>query len=383
MIALFVHELAASGVARNAVLLASHLKSAGHDVVLVTALPAAGPAGIEHVALLRSPLPWRLLEKLAAAVLMFAWLLRTRPALLLSMGNHGHATAILATACLPKRPLRVLRISNDLARTQARAGRANLAQRARNLGAALLVRNADAVVAVAPMLLDHTSFAKLRRSGRLRVIENGVDGERARALARKPPPHPWLGEPGKVILAVGRLSPQKNFFRLIDATAALQAAVPSRLIIVGSSRDTMRQRLLDHAVRRGIADRVALVGAVGDIFPWYAHADCFVLPSLWEGAANVLLEAMAVGVPVASSITAGNAAAVLDHGRCGLLFDPEDIRGMARAIGTQLDRATALPPGNRADDYDLSRTMAQWQSLLDELRHAAPPRLFQPRCAGS
>lgn len=210
-------------------------------------------------------------------------------------------------------------------RSRGHAHGAGLAQRARNFGAERLLRNAAALVAVCASLLAHPGFAAARAAGKLRVIENGVDGRAARSLARTAPPHPWLGATGKVILAVGRLSAQKNLFRLIDAVTALQASVPSRLIIVGSSRDSMRQRLLDHARDRGIAGRMALVGPVDNVFPWYAYADCLVLPWLWEGSANVLLEAMAVGVPVAASHTASNAAAVLDGGRDGLLFDPEDI----------------------------------------------------------
>ena len=72
-----------------------------------------------------------------------------------------------------------------------------------------------------------------------------------------------------------------------------------------------------------------------------AHADAFVLPSWWEGSPNVLLEAMAVDVPIVASRSAGNAVDLLDDGRCGLLVDPADAAAMAALA---LLSAPASPP---------------------------------------
>jgi glycosyltransferase involved in cell wall biosynthesis len=370
VIVLYVHVMAATGVARNASYLAAHLNRSGDEVILLTAVPTAivSEIGVRQVSLLPTTLRWRSLEKLVAAIALCAWLWRHRPALLLSMGNHGHVTAWLATTAHPPALIKVFRISNDLSRPQGGGRGSRLAQAGRDLGARLLARRADAIVAVAPFLLDHPAWRDARRSGRAFVIENGVDRRRSQMLAQQPPPHPWLVEPGRVVFAAGRLAPQKNLHRLIEAVAALQPDVPCRLLIAGTSRDDMRARLLDHAARLGVGDRVAVVSGVDGIFPWLAHADCFVLPSLWEGAPNVLLEALAIGLPIAASRTAGNAADVLGDDRFGILFDPGDVVGMTRAIGTQLDRATALLPGNRAADYDLALTLDRWRALLGELR---------------
>src|SRR3546814_6807722 len=82
---------------------------------------------------------------------------------------------------------------------------------------------------------------------------------------------------------------------------------PLRLIILGESRDDARRMLLARAEALGIAGAIDLPGRVDNVFPWLAQAKVFALPSLWEGAPNVLLEAMACGVPVVAAISAGNA----------------------------------------------------------------------------
>jgi hypothetical protein len=76
----------------------------------------------------------------------------------------------------------------------------------------------------------------------------------------------------------------------------------------------------------------------------------FVLPSLWEGASNALLEALACGVPVIAATSAGNAQEVLGYGRYGLLVDPLDVEGMAQAMLYQTV-ADACRPGSRAADF--------------------------------
>ena len=99
-------------------------------------------------------------------------------------------------------------------------------------------------------------------------------------------------------------------------------------------------------------------------FPLVAGALVYVLPSLWEGASNSLLEALACGVPVVASRTAGNAPDVLGEGAFGALADPTDAADLARAIATQLDPESRIAPRDRADAFALDSVAARLSAIV-------------------
>lgn len=364
MIALYVHALAATGVVRNVRILAADLHARGLAVELVTALPGGeGVAGVRHHALLDRAGPSRLAEKMRAIVALRRHLRATCPPVLISAGNHGHFTVWAGSrGAGPIR--RIYRISNDILRASPGAPSGGMKRWGRMAMARLIAADAAHIVLVSPTLAETPAFRAAAAQGRLRVIPNGIDAAAARARAAAPPPHPWMHGDAPVLLAIGRLAPQKNFGTLLDAFARLRADRPARLILLGESRDDARGRLMAQAQALGVADHLALPGIVADVFPWLAHADAFVLPSWWEGSANVLLEAMAVGTPCVASVSAGNAADLLDGGRCGLLIDPADPADLARALARQIDPARAIRPGNRIADYGLDAVSAAWAGLL-------------------
>lgn len=366
-IALYVHQLTHTGVARNAAALAARLAAAGHSVDLVTAIPGEpAPAGVHsHVVLPRAGRK-RFLEHVAAIAPLRRYLRTRRPALAISMGNHGHPVVWAASRGLAD-IARVYRISNDLRRTAAGAPRSNPLKRwLRPRFTRRLVEDASAIVVIHSALLDDPVLASALAAGKVRIISNGVDVDGARRLARAPSPHPWLDDDVPVVLAIGRLAPQKNFATLLKAVARLNQSQPVRLIILGESRDRSRDDLLAMARQLAIADRLLLAGGSGNVFAWLSRADVFAFPSWWEGFGLVLLEAMAVGTPIVASRTAGAARELLGDGR-GLLVDPGDADGLADAIAAQLDPATRVPPGDKVEAYDFTATAAAWQALIGEL----------------
>ncbi|WP_420146140.1 glycosyltransferase [Sphingobium sp.] len=373
-IALYVHALAATGVVRNIRLLADDFRARGHDVELLTALPGGdGVVGVPHHALLPGAGGSRLLQKWRAMPRLNAHLRRSRPDLLLSAGNHGHLTALIGSRTLPGLR-RIYRISNDLRRAAPGTPRNRMATVGRALMTRLLAADADHLVLVSPTLGNGIpAFASAT------VIENGIDIATVRARANAPSPHGWLDDGIPIVIAIGRLAPQKNFTTLLDAFALLRnAGTQARLIILGESRDQARCALQDRAAALGIADDLLLPGVVDNVFPWLIGASTFILPSWWEGSANVLLEAMALDIPVIASRSAGNAASVLADGRHGLLVDPADPAAMAQAMARQIDPDTALSPGDRIAAYGLDATLHRWAMLVDGIVprcRRAPDRL--------
>ncbi len=373
MICLYVHALAATGVVRNVRFIAADLAEQGYDVRLVTALPGGEDvADVPHHVLLPHPHKSRLWEKLRAAVALHRHLRAVRPGILISAGNHGHFTVWAGSRGLAG-VKRVYRISNDIMRAIPGAPSGGLKRWGRNRMARLIARDAAHLVLVSPTLADTPAFPQAAREGRLSIIANGIDAVAARRRAKGESPHPWLGGAAPVILAIGRLAPQKNFGTLLRAFALLRQERAARLIILGESRDSARDKLMAQARALGIADDVALPGTVANVFPWLAQCDAFVLPSWWEGSANVLLEAMAVDAPCVASESAGNAAQLLDGGHCGVLIDPADPSSMAAAMARQIDPATCIRPGDRIALFGLESVSQGWRQVVEHLGEMRPP----------
>jgi glycosyltransferase involved in cell wall biosynthesis len=123
-----------------------------------------------------------------------------------------------------------------------------------------------------------------------------------------------------VIGAVGRLSAEKGFDLLIRATdQLLQQNLDVELLIIGEGDDEIRLQALIKELGR--ADRCRLMGYQAELRPFYEAMDVFALSSLREGLPNVLLEAMAMEVPVVSTAVAG-IPRLIQHGHNGLLVPP-------------------------------------------------------------
>lgn len=145
----------------------------------------------------------------------------------------------------------------------------------------------------------------------------------------------WTAAPGGRILTVGSLKAQKNHPLLLRAFARL-ARPDARLMILGGGDDAPLRRL---AAELGIADRVVLAGFHLDPTPFYQTADLFVLSSDHEGFGNVIVEALAQGLPVVSTDCPSGPAEILEGGRWGALVPVGDAEALAAAI----DRALATP----------------------------------------
>lgn len=178
-----------------------------------------------------------------------------------------------------------------------------------------IFRRSVAVVANSPGLKEMSERAD---PFSVRVIPNGVDTDFFSPDDRpKDPAH----RPFSFLFA-GRFQTQKNLFYLLDHVAALKraGAGPFVLHIVGNG--PLHDALRSHEANLGIRDCIVWHGWIDRdrLRELYRHTDCFVNPSLYEGMPNVVLEAMACGLPVIASRVAGNDT-VVRHGETGWLFN--------------------------------------------------------------
>ncbi len=207
------------------------------------------------------------------------------------------------------------------------------------------------------------------------TIPNGVDAEfwsPDAKLRRSVRAELGLDETDFLIGAVGRLDRQKDHATLLRAFAWLSSGgdTRARLAILGEGGERRRIEALIKSL--GIGDKTRLLGEHRDPKPLFCAFDAFVLPSLWEGLPNALLEAMALGLPVIASRVDG-VQDVLTDGHDGLLVTP----GNPEALAAALARARAHPDEARrwgetarqtiASRFTIPRMISAWSETLSGL----------------
>ncbi|AGA29610.1 glycosyltransferase [Singulisphaera acidiphila] len=170
--------------------------------------------------------------------------------------------------------------------------------------------------------------------GRFAVLDSGIDVERFRPAEGRTPG-------GRLVLGcVSRLDPIKAHDVLIDAfVRALDGGARDlelRLLGDGPTRGDLERLVAE----RGLTDRVRFLGMRRDIAEQLREMDVFVLSSHREGRPISIMEAMASGLPVIST-RVGSIPGLIGEGQAGLLVEPGDVEGLARAIMTLADDSEA------------------------------------------
>jgi len=133
-----------------------------------------------------------------------------------------------------------------------------------------------------------------------------------------------------VVITVARLHPQKGHRFLIEAIPAIIEKFPDTQFLFGGEGE-LQESLHNYVKRLGIESHVHFLGMRQDIPELLALSDLFVLPSLWEGLPNAVLEAMAMGTPVVATAVDG-CPEVIHDGQTGLLVPPGNSEALSQAI---------------------------------------------------
>ncbi len=204
------------------------------------------------------------------------------------------------------------------------------------------LRGAARVIGVSDSLGDLAVELGASRA-RVETVGNGVDTARFRPADRlEARQRLGISPSEKVLITVGGLCERKGFHRVIDALPALVARFGDvRYLVIGGPgpEGDWTVRLQEQARALGVADLVRFLGVLAPdaLSDPLSAADVFVLASRNEGWANVLLEAMACGLPVVASDVGGNAQVVCRPG-LGTIVPFGDASALARALETALDR---------------------------------------------
>jgi glycosyltransferase involved in cell wall biosynthesis len=207
----------------------------------------------------------------------------------------------------------------------------------------------------------------------VRVVENGVDPTRFHTGRLSPGERESLGLPpeGRLLGSIGRLAPQKDYPTLLRAFAQVARRVADvRLVLVGDGPERMRLEALTRDL--GLADRVVFYGTTTEAAPIYRALEAFALTSRWEGLSNVVLEAMASGVPVVTTRVEGTMR-VLTDGEDGLVVEVGDADGVADRLLRVIenpDLAGRLREAGLARvrrDFSLQRMAKEYEALYDDV----------------
>ncbi len=179
----------------------------------------------------------------------------------------------------------------------------------------------------------------------------------------------------KLLLAVGRLHPQKGFDWLIDIFAGLVNKYPSwDLVILGEG--ALRTELEGQVTGLGLEKRVFLPGRVGNLNEWYESADIYVLSSRYEGFGNTLAEAMAYGTPVISFDCDTGPRDIIRDKVDGLLVPPGDIPALTAALdnmmGDNVFRSELAEHGIEVRKrFSMVKIAQLWEQLFDRVLNDA------------
>src|SRR5262249_38663320 len=187
----------------------------------------------------------------------------------------------------------------------------------------------DTLIALTPLEVEEHVERAIGRTTQWAIVPSGVPTAQLRAqVPARHVARARLGLPADafVVAGVGRLVPIKGFDLLVDALPLIRARVPSvHALLIGDGEE--RARLEARAAALDVGARLRITGAVSDVAGVLAAADVLAAPSRNEGMGRVLVEAMAIGLPVIGTTVGGIPDVIID-GECGCLVTPDDAHAL-------------------------------------------------------
>ena len=358
-IALFLPSLAGGGAERVFVDLANEFAARGLCIDLVLA-SAEGPYLADVASAVRI-VDFKAARILRALLPLVRYLRAVRPAAMLSGLDHANVVAILA---------RRLAGSGTRCVISMRSVPTEVYRRADSGGSRLLLQLmkiaypfSDAIIANSHAVAVDLSRLLRISVDELHVIHNPLNLARIESESRAPLAHDWFSEGAPpVVLGVGSLAPLKDFETLIRAFAIVRQSRACRLVILGEGPDRKRLEAVGRSI--GVANHVLMPGFVPNPFAWMRRARVFVSSSVTEGFPNAMLQALALGLPIVSTDSAGGSAELLENGRWGTLVPVGRPGAMAAAIGDCLDAGPNPAARGHAAEFSHERVANRFLEVL-------------------
>lgn len=355
-IAIYLPSLRGGGAERVMVTLANAFASMGYQVDLVLA-KAEGPylsevaAHVRIVDLAKS-------RVFASLIPLAQYMRREQPDAMLSAMIHCNIISI-AARMLARVKMRLIVSERNVLSSAPAGTKTAVIHRLMTL----LYPRSDGVIAVSEGIA-----AELRdKFGLARefvvAIPNPVDLDRIGFLASERVNHPWISDrSAPVVLAVGRLTPQKDYPTLLRAFAILRQLRTVKLIVLGEGAE--RAALEELVLQLGIAEDVDFLGFKENPFCWMSASDLFVMSSAWEGHPGALLQAMACGAQIVSTNCQTGPQEILEDGRWGHLVPVGDEAALANAMHEALDGVVKPDTKVRAAQFRVEHIARLYLDML-------------------
>lgn len=201
------------------------------------------------------------------------------------------------------------------------------------------------------------------------VIHNPVDIRTIRVKAEEGLEHTWYQGGKNTLIAVGRLRREKGFAYLLRTVSLLSSeGIDCKLVILGEGKE--RKNLQDLVNKLRIEDKVFLAGFQSNPYKYLSRSTIFVLSSLYEGFPNVLLEAMALGVPSIATRCQTGPEEIVTDGIDGLLVPPADEKALADAVrrlllDEDLRKRLGEAGEKRAEDFSSDKIVKEYEALIE------------------
>ena len=208
---------------------------------------------------------------------------------------------------------------------------------------------------------------------KISVIYNGVNIKSQDNSYEQNPKMPFkIKDKDRILMTVGRLHKQKGHCYLIQAVSKVRKEFPKvKLLVTGEGEEENNLKKLVKSL--DLMNEVIFAGLSPDIERILPMAELFILPSLWEGLPNALLEAMAAGKPVVAT-KVGGIPEIVVHGETGVLIPPRDTDALAAVIidllqnrlkAKDMGEAGRIRAGKRFSIYKMiEKTENLYQELL-------------------
>jgi glycosyltransferase involved in cell wall biosynthesis len=241
----------------------------------------------------------------------------------------------------------------------------------RNLAVKVFYPKADAIIVNSKGIAIILGKLKHILLQKIAVIYNPVDIEQIMHLSKKKISYLLSQEDVPIIIGIGRLSIEKGHSYLLKAVhIILSKGIQCRLIICGQG--LKRERLEKLAVDLKIDDKVTFLGFQDNPYKYLANSTVFVIPSLYEGFPNVLLEAMALGIPSVATRCPTGPDEIITEGVDGILVPPADEKAIADAIkklllDEDLRKRLSEAGKRRIQDFAVEKIVKQYEDAIESV----------------
>ena len=369
-IALFLPSLEGGGAQRITLSLAQGLLQMEGVKVDIVLGQAQGsflkdvPAGVRLINLNRSRMLYTILP-------LARYLRSERPNAMVSALDYANVAAILASILSGTKVRTAAVLHNHLSSALARFSWW------KRYIFRLLIRNthphAHAVIVVSCGMAEDAAQITGVPVEHIRVIYNPVIDPHLLRRTNDSPNHLWLNTSNlPVILAIGRLTVQKDFSTLIKAVSLLRNNTPSRLIILGEGEQRKELQTLVSSLK--LKDYVDLPGFMSNPRSFMQHAAVVALSSRWEALPTVLIEALHCGARIVSTDCPCGPSEILAQGKYGRLVPVGDVDRMAQALTEAINDKSPLPTAESWQPYLIETSVRQYLDIFGINTHKSIPK---------